>query len=74
RHASAARVDLTLAYDDPDEVVLTVRDDGLGFDLDGARSGFGLDGVQARAAEVGGAVEVLSEPGTGTTLRLVVPR
>ena len=56
RHASAARVDLTLAYDDPDEVVLTVHDDGLGFDLDGARSGFGLDGVQARAAEVGGAV------------------
>ncbi len=74
RHASAARVDLTLAYDDPDEVVLTVHDDGLGFDLDGARSGFGLDGVQARAAEVGGAVQVLSEPGTGTTLRLVVPR
>ena len=74
RHASAARVDLTLAYDDPDEVVLTVHDDGLGFDPDGARSGFGLDGVQARAAEVGGAVEVLSEPGTGTTLRLVVPR
>ena len=74
RHASAARVDLTLAYDDPDQVVLTVRDDGLGFDPEGARSGYGLDGVQARAAEVGGAVEVLSEPGTGTTLRLVVPR
>jgi signal transduction histidine kinase len=74
RHASAARVDLTLAYDDPDEVVLTVCDDGLGFDLDGARAGFGLDGVQARAAEVGGAVEVLSGPGAGTTLRLVVPR
>jgi signal transduction histidine kinase len=55
-------------------VVLTVHDDGLGFDPDGARSGFGLDGVQARAAEVGGAVQVLSEPGTGTTLRLVVPR
>ena len=74
KHAGAARVDLTLAYDDPDEVVLTVRDDGAGFDLDGARAGFGLDGVQARAAEVGGAVEVRSEPGTGTTLRLVVPR
>jgi signal transduction histidine kinase len=74
RHASAAHVDLTLAYDDPDRVVLTVRDDGLGFDRDGLRSGFGLDGVEARAAEVGGAVEVLSEPGTGTTLRLVVPR
>ncbi len=74
RHASAARVDLVLAYDDPDEVVLTVHDDGLGFDPDGARPGFGLDGARARAAEVGGAVQVLSEPGTGTTLRLVVPR
>ena len=30
RHASAARVDLTLVYDRPDEVVLTVRDDGAG--------------------------------------------
>ena len=74
RHASAARVDLTLAYDRPDEVVLTVRDDGLGFEPGDARSGFGLDGVQARAAEVGGAVQVLSEPGGGTTLVLVVPR
>jgi signal transduction histidine kinase len=74
RHASAAHVDLTLAYDRPDEVVLTVRDDGLGFEPGDARSGFGLDGVQARAAEVGGAVQVLSEPGGGTTLVLVVPR
>jgi len=74
RHASAAHVDLTLAYDKPDEVVLTVRDDGLGFEPGDARSGVGLDGVQARAAEVGGAVQVLSEPGGGTTLVLVVPR
>jgi signal transduction histidine kinase len=74
RHASAARVDLMLAYDDPDEVVLTVHDDGQGFEPDRARRGFGLDGVQARAAEVGGAVELSSEPGSGTTLRLVVPR
>ena len=74
RHASAARVDLTLAYDDPDRVVLTVRDDGQGFDPDGARDGFGLDGVQARAAEVGGTVRLVSGPGAGTTLRLEVPR
>ena len=45
-----------------------------GFDPDGARTGFGLDGVHARAAEVGGSVQVRSEPGAGTTLRLEVPR
>ncbi len=74
RHAGAAHVGVTLAYDDPERVVLEVRDDGVGFDPAGARSGFGLDGLFARAAEVGGAVDVTSGPGAGTTLRLEVPR
>jgi signal transduction histidine kinase len=73
RHASAGRVDLTLAYDEPGRVVLTVRDDGRGFDPQDRGAGFGLDGVRARAAEVGGSLEVSSGPGSGTTLRLVVP-
>lgn len=74
RHAGAGHVDLTLAYADPERVVLEVRDDGRGFDPLAPRTGFGLDGVHARAAEVGGAVELVSAPGAGTTLRLEVPR
>ena len=74
RHAAAGRVSLTLAYEDPERVVLEVRDDGRGFDPDAARTGFGLDGVHARAAEVGGSVLLRSGPGSGTTLRLEVPR
>ena len=74
KHAGAAHVGVTLAYDDPRHVVLEVRDDGVGFDPTGARPGFGLDGLHARAAEVGGAVDVRSRPGAGTTLRLEVPR
>ncbi|MFQ6171259.1 sensor histidine kinase [Oryzobacter sp. R7] len=74
KHAGAAHVGVTLAYDDPARVVLEVRDDGVGFDPAGDRQGFGLDGVHARAAEVGGAVDVRSHRGTGTTLRLEVPR
>ncbi|MGL5819087.1 MAG: sensor histidine kinase [Phycicoccus sp.] len=74
RHARAARVGLSLAYDDPQRVVLTVTDDGRGFDPTGARRGFGLDGVEARAGDVGGAVTLDTEPGRGTTLRLEVPR
>lgn len=73
KHAGAAHVGVTLAYD-PGRVVLEVRDDGVGFDPAGARPGFGLDGLHARAAEVGGAVDVRSRPGAGTTLRLEVPR
>ncbi len=74
RHASAAHVGLTLAYADPERVVLEVCDDGRGFDPDAPRTGFGLDGVHARAAEVGGSVRLRSTPGAGTTLRLEVPR
>ncbi|WP_299446295.1 sensor histidine kinase [uncultured Phycicoccus sp.] len=73
RHAAAAQVALDLAYE-PDRVVLTVTDDGRGFDPAADGSGFGLDGVRARAAEVGGGVGVVSAPGAGTTLRLEVPR
>ena len=74
RHAAAAHVGLTLAYADPERVVLEVCDDGRGFDPDAPRTGFGLDGVHARAAEVGGSVRLRSKPGAGTTLRLEVPR
>lgn len=74
RHAAAGHADLTLTYEDPDRVVLEVRDDGRGFDPGAPRTGFGLDGVHARAAEVGGSVLLRSEPGAGTTLRLEVPR
>ncbi len=73
RHAGAASVAVGLAYEEA-AVVLTVTDDGRGFDPAADRAGFGLDGVRARAAQVGGAVALTSAPGSGTTLRLEVPR
>ncbi|GGL44546.1 sensor histidine kinase [Phycicoccus endophyticus] len=73
RHAAAARVRLGLEYE-PARVVLTVTDDGQGFDPRAGAGGFGLDGIRARAAEVGGEVSVTSAPGAGTALRLEVPR
>jgi signal transduction histidine kinase len=36
-------------------------------------SGFGLRGLRARAAELGGAVQVTGEPGKGTTVSVVLP-
>lgn len=73
RHARAANVAVGLSYE-PERVVLTVTDDGRGFDPAADAPGFGLDGVRARAAEVGGTVDVASSAGAGTRLRLEVPR
>ncbi|HLT69931.1 MAG TPA: GAF domain-containing sensor histidine kinase [Acidimicrobiales bacterium] len=80
RHAAADRVVLRLGPHDrrPDErVVLTVRDDGRGFDPDarGLRSRrLGLTSMHERAASVGGVLRIRSVPGRGTTVELEVPR
>ena len=74
RHARAANVDVTLDTIDG-RLVLIVTDDGGGFEPDPTPHGrgMGLRNVAARAAEVGGAVDIVSAVGGGTTLRFSVP-
>lgn len=73
KHAGAGRVRVGLAYPaGQDTAVLTVADDGSGFDL-ADPEGFGLHGMRARVAQVGGTLEIVSAPGAGTTIRVSVP-
>ena len=53
---------------------LTVADDGCGFEPGraGPQPHFGLTGMQERAEIIGGALEIKTQPGTGTTVRLTV--
>jgi signal transduction histidine kinase len=54
-------------------LTLSVRDDGCGFDPAAVRTGYGLAGLRARAAEVGGTAAVRSAPGDGTTVTVRLP-
>jgi len=74
KHAGALQLSVQLEYG-PAEVALEVRDDGQGFAADQAPAPghFGLTGMRERAAAIGGALEVTSEPGGGTAVRLLVP-
>ncbi|MET7736201.1 sensor histidine kinase [Streptomyces sp. NPDC005402] len=73
KHAgSSATVGIDLAYAD-DNLTLFVRDDGQGFDPGAVCDGYGLAGLRARAAEVGGTVQVHSAPGSGTTVTVRLP-
>ena len=72
RHSVASRVDVTL-HDVDDELVLTVRDNGIG--MPGrVTAGVGLSSMQERAAEVGGRIAITPTPGGGTTVTAYLPR
>ncbi|WP_307804762.1 sensor histidine kinase [Streptomyces sp. VRA16 Mangrove soil] len=65
-------IQVELAYGEAD-LTLVVRDTGPGFDPAEATDGFGLRGLRARAAEVGGTATVTSAPGAGTTVTVRLP-
>ena len=74
KHAQASQVEVTLERSAAD-VLLTVRDNGLGFAPEKPRNSgsFGLIGLRERAYLVGGEVAIESAPGHGTRVALRVP-
>ncbi len=79
RHAQATRVDIRLRLE-AERLLLEVEDNGVGFELPAdrltlAREGhLGLLGAYERARAIRGKLQVRSEPGEGTLVRVVVPR
>lgn len=76
KHGAAASIQLELRYL-PAGVLLRVEDNGSGFDpasCAAATSGsFGLLGMRERAHQVGGRIEIRSEPGRGAVILVEVP-
>ena len=77
RHAEASKVDVILNYHDH-EVVLSVQDNGAGFDpatVAAEKSGvsFGLTGMRQRAELIKGQLTVDSAKNQGTLVHLTVP-
>lgn len=72
RHAQARHLDLSVRRIDGG-VVLTVADDGTGFDPAEVPTGsYGLRGLTSLARDRGGRLEVVSSAGSGTVVRLEV--
>ena len=77
RHAEASQVEVILDYRDH-EVMLSVQDNGAGFDLatvEAEKSGvsFGLIGMRQRAQQINGQLTIDSTKNQGTSVRLTIP-
>jgi signal transduction histidine kinase len=67
KYAEAKEVAVRLA-EDHGELVLSIRDDGRGFDRAETPLGAGLQNMADRLAALGGTLTVRSRPGAGTTI------
>jgi signal transduction histidine kinase len=71
RHARATRVDVSLRCL-PEQVILAVEDNGIGFDVEQVRRGLGLSSMHDRLLMAGGRLWVDSSVGHGTCIRAEV--
>ena len=74
RHAKATHVEVELNQNG-NQATLSVSDDGIGFDLgqQAPTVGHGLANLRSRASDLQGFFDVVSSPGSGTTISLTLP-
>jgi signal transduction histidine kinase len=74
KHAEARQVGLYLLWAE-DHLSLILSDDGKGFDPNTCATNghFGLNFMDERAREIGGELHIISSPGSGTDVILLIP-
>jgi NarL family two-component system sensor histidine kinase YdfH len=73
RHAQAKKVKVEISTE-TDKLMITIQDDGQGFDPAILPSGhYGVLGMQERVRLAGGEFEIKSQVGVGTTIRMEIP-
>ncbi len=72
RHAHASEVRVTFALRDG-VLEIAIADNGQGFDPVAPVEGNGLANLRQRLVGIGGRCEIQAQPGTGATVRLVLP-
>jgi signal transduction histidine kinase len=73
KHAGASLISVQL-IENRESVILIIEDDGAGFDIHAAVQGSGLINMKERASLLGGTFSIESTRGTGTTIRVKLPK
>jgi NarL family two-component system sensor histidine kinase LiaS len=73
RHSRAEKLEMKLLRR-VDGVRLSIRDNGIGFDLDQKKhASYGLVSMSERVSEIGGFIHIVTTPGKGTKIEIRVP-
>jgi PAS domain S-box-containing protein len=72
RHARAQKIVISL-LSDAEQIQVSLRDNGQGFDPQQYKKGMGLNNIVNRAALFNGRVQIISAPGQGCTVTVSVP-
>lgn len=79
KHSRARNAELSIRYDDGRNLLINIKDDGGGFDVDAAKLSalqygkWGLIGMRQRAVSLGGALTVTSQSRKGTLVSIRIP-
>lgn len=78
KHAQANEVEILLEWHPEGDMLVQVRDNGCGFDLPELartkRHQFGLSTMRERARAIGARLEIETAPGSGTLVKIILPR
>jgi signal transduction histidine kinase/ligand-binding sensor domain-containing protein len=75
KHSDAAEADIKIKSAE-NEIVITIKDDGRGFDTDNIKSkgsGLGLVSLKERTNMIGGKISINSSVGNGTEIKVILP-
>jgi len=72
KYAKASSVFVSIKKEDQN-IVMTLKDDGKGFDTSGKKEGIGLENIRRRAQVLDGQVKIISSPGNGCEVIVQIP-
>jgi len=73
KHAAATKVDVRIEQKQIKHILLSVKDNGRGFDKALSKKGFGLRGIRERAESQGGLLAIDSDFGQGSRISVMLP-
>jgi signal transduction histidine kinase len=72
KHAQAKQILIKLHYT-TNNLLVSIEDDGIGFDVNKKSNGSGLSNISKRAQSIGGIATISSSKSTGTIVQINIP-